>query len=171
MKTIRILGIDPGFGRVGYGIIEGYKNDWKHVVHGCIETSPKKSLVDRLDEVNGELKKIIDTYKPTCAAVEQLYFYNNVKTAIDVGQARGVILLTLRQANLPIVECTPLQVKQTITGYGKADKTQIQYMVSLMLKLPNKKFQDDAADALAVALACTSQTHHVDKPRASRVLG
>ena len=148
----RILGIDPGFGRVGWGIIEGKGAEWKAVDFGCIETSPKDSFVDRLIEIDTELKKIIRKCKPNSSAVEELFFYKNVTTAIQVGQARGVILLTLTQANLKIIECTPLQVKQTIVGYGRAEKSQVQSMIAMQLGLKKQKIQDDAADALAIAL-------------------
>ncbi len=152
ITTERILGIDPGFGRVGYGVIEKKGGAWVHVAHGCIETSSKKTFVDRLKELHAELAAIIRTHHPTSAAMEELFFYKNVKTAIDVGQARGVLLLTCIEAGLSVVEFTPLQIKQAMTGYGRAEKQQIQAMVALQLHLPKKGFQDDAADALAVAL-------------------
>lgn len=153
---MRILGIDPGFGRVGFGVIEKHGADVKVLGYGCIETPKTREFVDRLDFVHKSLKKIIEKYNPDCSAVEDLFFYKNLKTAVKVGQARGVILLTLRQANIPIHEFTPLQIKQALTGYGRAEKAQIQYMVSKILGLNKKRFQDDAADALAVAIACAS---------------
>lgn len=148
----RILGIDPGFGRIGFGVIEGARNEWKAIAYGCIETSAQASFPDRLKSLHTELKKIIATYHPDRAAVEELFFYKNVKTAIDVGQARGAILLTLAQAGLLIDEFTPLQIKQALTSYGRAEKGQVQTMVQLLLGVKDKKLQDDAADALAVAL-------------------
>lgn len=148
----RFLGVDPGFGRIGWGIIEGKGTNWRVVDFGCIETSSKDSFVDRIDQLHKELKQIIKKYKPTNSSVEELFFYKNVTTAIQVGQARGVILLTLRQANLPIHECTPLEVKNTIVGYGRAEKSQVQTMVAMQLGLKKQKLQDDAADALAIAL-------------------
>ncbi|MEK7644476.1 MAG: crossover junction endodeoxyribonuclease RuvC [Patescibacteria group bacterium] len=151
-KPIRILGIDPGFGRLGYGIIEQKSGDWVALDYGCIETSPKNTFVERILQIHNELKEIIAKYKPTRAGVEELFFYKNVTTAVQVGQARGVVLLTLSQAKIPIDEFTPLEVKQAITGYGRAEKGQIQTMVAMILKLKNKKIQDDAADALAVAI-------------------
>lgn len=150
----RIIGIDPGFGRIGFGVIEKKKGDWVHIDHGCIQTSLKDPFIDRLEELNNELKKIIKKFNPTHAAVEDLFFYKNVKTAMKVGQARGVILLTLFQAGLKIYEFTPLQVKQSLTGYGRAEKGQLQRMVKVILNLKCKSIQDDAADALAVALTC-----------------
>ena len=155
-KNIKIIGIDPGYGRIGYGIIEKTRTGEKYITHGLIETSTKKELIDRLGEIHTELSLIIKKYKPDSAAVEKLFFYKNVKTAIDVGQARGVILLTLKNHDLPISEYTPLEIKQAIVGYGRAEKNQIQTMVQMILGLKKQKMQDDAADALAVALTCSS---------------
>jgi len=152
-QGIRIFGIDPGYGRVGWGIVEGSSQEWRHVAHGCIETTPNTPHIPRLSQISKELIKIIEMYQPDCSAVEDLFFYRNVTTAIQVGQARGVILLTLHNAKLPIEEFTPLQVKQAVTGYGKADKKQVQKMVQVMLNLKKIPSPDDAADALAVALA------------------
>ena len=153
MGKERILGIDPGFGRVGYGIVEQTAgNDWQAVCFGCIETSPKNSFVERIVEVRKEIEKIIKEYKPTRGAVEELFFFKNQKTAVEVGQARGVILLTLVEADLPIDEFTPLQVKQAMTGYGRAEKGQMQKIVATILKIKGGVRSDDAADALAIAL-------------------
>ncbi|HSR89145.1 MAG TPA: crossover junction endodeoxyribonuclease RuvC [Candidatus Udaeobacter sp.] len=158
MTSEVILGIDPGFGRVGYGIIKkDAKGEWRAVDFGCIETSAKKSFVQRISEVHEELVQLIKKYKPTRMAVEELFFFKNVKTAIEVGQARGVILLTGVENDLPIDEFTPLQVKQAITGYGRAEKDQMQKMVAMILGIKEKIKSDDAADALAVAL-CAGQS-------------
>ncbi|OGH64305.1 MAG: crossover junction endodeoxyribonuclease RuvC [Candidatus Magasanikbacteria bacterium RIFCSPHIGHO2_01_FULL_41_23] len=157
----RILGIDPGFGRVGVGIIEERGREWVAVYYGCIQTDPKKLFIERLLEIHNTLTKIITQHKPAFAAVEELFFYKNVTTAIQVGQARGVILLTLAQAGIVTHEFTPLEIKQTITGYGRAEKSQIQKMVRVLLHLDKKAIQDDAADALAVAL--TGATRIIDK--------
>ncbi len=161
LKTQRILGIDPGFGRTGWGVIErsGSRSarggqGWQPVACGCIETSAKKDFIDRIDELNIELLKIIKKYRPIRAGVEDLFFAKNVKTAMKVGQARGVILLTLRQAGIPIDEFTPLQIKQALTGYGRAEKGQVQKMVQMILQIKKKITPDDAADALAVAITC-----------------
>lgn len=151
-KIVRILGVDPGFGRIGFGVIEKCKGECRLVCYGCIKTDAKKCFVERLDEMQSELKKIIKKYNPDRAAVEDLFFYKNITTAIKVGEARGVILLTLKQAGISIKEFTPLQVKQAITGYGKAEKFQIQKMLQLQFKLKKKISPDDAADALALAL-------------------
>lgn len=155
-KPHRILGIDPGFGRMGFGVIEERKGNWVCLDYGCIETSADSSFVERLVIIHEELKKIIDKYQIQRAAVEDLFFAKNAKTAIKVGQARGAILLTLHQAGIPIDEFTPLQVKQSVVGYGKAEKMQIQKMVMMILGIKAKKIQDDAADALAIALTCAS---------------
>ncbi len=149
-----ILGIDPGFGRVGWGVIEGGGQDWVHVGHGCIETDSKKSFVERLKDISSELNIIIDQYNPTCSSVEELFFVKNVTTGIQVGQARGVILLSLIQANLPIFEYTPSAIKLAVTGYGNADKQQVQKMIQMQLSLRDVPKPDDAADGLAVALTC-----------------
>lgn len=149
---MRILGIDPGFGRMGYGVIEGGKSDWAVVHYGCVETPAKTDFSSRLCLLHDGLNKIIKKFQPDRAAVEELFFAANAKTAMQVGAARGVILLTLFQAKLPVDEYTPMEVKQAVTGYGHADKTQMQKMIALLLKLSKKPMQDDAADALAVAL-------------------
>jgi len=157
MREEIILGIDPGFGRVGFGIVKkGKRNEWEGVVYGCIETSPKKKFIDRLAEIHQEITKLIRAYKPTRMAVEELFFFKNVKTAMEVGQARGVILLTAVENNLQVDEFTPLQVKQAMTGYGRAEKGQMQKIVALLLGMKEKIKSDDAADALAVAL-CAGQ--------------
>lgn len=150
---MKILGIDPGFGRMGYGVIEGGKSDWVAVQYGCVETPAKTDFSSRLLSLHDELNKILKKFQPDRAAVEELFFAANAKTAMQVGAARGVILLTLLQAKLPVDEYTPLEVKQAVTGYGRAEKQQVQKMLQLLLKLPNIRLQDDAADALAVALS------------------
>jgi len=163
--SFRILGIDPGFGRTGFGIIEKNNGEWKHVTHGCIETSTKKSFVARIEDLHNELSNIIQTYQPHITAVEELFFYKNVTTALKVAQARGVILLTLRQAELPVYEFTPLQIKQSMTGYGRAEKGQLQRMVKMILHLKKPITPDDAADALATALTCATSHVYLDKQK------
>ncbi|MBT4071109.1 MAG: crossover junction endodeoxyribonuclease RuvC [Candidatus Magasanikbacteria bacterium] len=159
----RILGIDPGFGRVGYGIIEGSGSEWTHITHGCIETDKKHSFIERLLELRGDLQSIIQKYAPDVACVEELFFYKNVSTGIQVSQARGVILMVLHDAGLSIHEATPLQIKQSVTGYGKADKIQVQDMVSRLLGLPERRLQDDAADALGAAIYLSGQLNMIEK--------
>ncbi len=162
---IKILGIDPGFGRVGFGIIKGGGGEWRAQSYGCIETDAGRSFLYRLEYIHDTLGRIVKKYRPDLASVEDLFFYKNAKTAIQVGQARGVILLTLRQAGLPVEEFTPLQIKQALTGYGRAEKKQIQRMVAIQLNMEKKPCQDDAADALAAALTCAVSL------RMRRVLG
>ncbi len=167
-KGVRVIGIDPGYGRVGWGIIEGASQNWKHVAHGCIETKPNAPLVPRLAQIARELQIIVDKYKPDCSAVEELFFYKNVTTAIQVAQARGVILLILHNSKLPVDEFTPLQIKQAVTGYGKADKKQVQKMIQFMLELKEIPKPDDAADALAVALSCGASLMFKAKTKMSK---
>lgn len=147
-----VLGVDPGYGRVGLGVVEidGSRN--KSLYYGCIETSKDIEFNQRLFQISQELDAVIKEYKPEVAVVEKLYFAKNTTTAIDVGQARGVILLTLFNNNVPSYELTPLQVKQYASGYGKATKRQIQEVVKLLLGLDKIPKPDDAADALALAI-------------------
>lgn len=147
-----ILGIDPGIADTGYGVIKEEGSHLSCLVYGSIKTSPKDDLITRLDILNRELDKIIKKYKPDLASIEQLFFNKNVRTALVVGQARGVSLLTLKQNNLQIVEFTPSQVKQAVSAYGQASKKQVQKMVKLILNLKELPYPDDAADALAIAI-------------------
>jgi len=155
-----ILGIDPGIADTGYGIIESEGNKIIPITYGSIKTSKKLSLAERLVKLEEELNQIIKKYKPVKAGVEELFFCNNAKTAFTVGQARGVILLTLIKNNLPISEFTPLQIKQGLTGYGKADKYQIQHIVKTILGLKEIPKPDDAADALAVAICTINNSYN-----------
>lgn len=152
-----ILGIDPGFGRVGYGAIRMENSKYQHMGNGTIETSCKDKFEQRLDIIYNCVTQIIIKCSPDAVAIEKLYFQNNQKTAIDVAQARGVILLAARKLNVPIFEYTPLEVKTVITGYGRAQKRQIIYMIKKLLNLEEMPKYDDAADALAIAL-CHAQT-------------
>lgn len=151
-----ILGIDPGYGITGFGFIKEHKNKLEVLAYGVIRTPAKMHFPDRLKIISEDLKGLIKKYKPTIAGVEKLYFAKNAKTAMDVGQARGVILLSLIESNIPIIEVTPLQVKQGITGYGKAQKPQIQEMVKRLLNLAKIPKPDDAADALAIAITISN---------------
>lgn len=148
----RILGIDPGYGRVGWGIIEGSGSTWQYIGHGCIDTDKRFSFAKRLLHIEQELQEVINRYEPTFSAVEQVFFSKNVTTGIAVSQARGVILLTLAHHAIPIAELTPTQIKQALTGYGNAEKRQVQEMVKRELQMTELPKQDDAADALAVAI-------------------
>lgn len=158
-----VLGIDPGTAICGYGVVEAASGSRLIPrAYGAITTSPKARMEDRLLKLYDELDDIIKTYHPAAMGVEQLFFNRNVTTAIPVGQARGVVLLAAAKNQLEIVERTPLQVKQSVTGYGKATKEQIIYMVTKLLHLPASPKPDDVADALAVAV-CT--LHSMDSLR------
>lgn len=149
-----ILGIDPGTATTGYGIIEKEKNELAPLRFGCIETPRGLDQAIRLHILRKELLVILEKYTPTLAGVEQLFFAKNIKTALSVAEARGVVLETLHSKGLKILERTPLQVKQAVTGYGSADKIQVQKMVKVLLKLTDIPKPDDAADALAIAICC-----------------
>ncbi|MEI8360589.1 MAG: crossover junction endodeoxyribonuclease RuvC [bacterium] len=149
------LGIDPGIADTGFGVIKKNGADLICLAYGSIKTPKDEKIENRLNQLYQDLKFIIDKYQPVCSGVEQLFFTNNAKTAIIVGEARGVILLTLAQAAVPIREYTPLQIKQAISTYGKAEKAQVQRMVQVILKLQSIPKPDDAADALAIAI-CTA---------------
>ena len=151
---MRIIGIDPGTGILGFGVIDVMNGKVKMVDAGVITTPAHTPLPDRLEEIYNGLTGIIADTKPTVMAIEKLFFAQNVTTAMSVSHARGVAMLTGKQANLQIEEYTPLQIKQTITGYGKADKKQVQEMVRIQLGLTEVPKPDDCADALAAAIMC-----------------
>jgi crossover junction endodeoxyribonuclease RuvC len=150
---MRILGIDPGVATTGWSIVD-FDNDIKVVDFGVILTSKELSQPERLLEISSDLKNIINKYKPQKAGIELLLFNNNAKTAMIVGEARGVILLELQLANLEITQLTPPQVKSSVTGNGRADKKQVQENVKRICKLEELPKPDDAADAIAVAIGC-----------------
>ncbi len=152
-KKTTILGIDPGLADTGYGVLIK-ERELRYLAHGCIKTRAGLAMADRLKTIYQELKKVVRKYSPAVIAVEKLFFCKNVKTALEVGQARGVILLTASQTNLQFEEYTPLQVKQAVVGYGNADKHQVQMMVKTILGLKKIPEHDDAADALAIAICC-----------------
>ncbi len=154
-----ILGIDPGTATTGFGIIESRKKELTCIEYGIIETSPKLDMGERLKKINRELEEIIKSYEPEIAAVESLYFFKNLKTALPVSQARGVILLSFSNKNVPFKEFTPLQAKTAVAGYGRASKDQVQKMIKHILKLEKTPKPDDAADALAIAVCCA---YHLD---------
>lgn len=149
---MRVLGIDPGFDRLGIGVVDISGGDAVWVHHACVQTRADGSLGERLKTVRDGLAATICEFCPELIAVEKLFFQTNVKTAINVSMARGVILLAAADAHLPVVELTPNQVKQGIAGSGNADKKQVQMMVRLLLKLGSVPQPDDAADALAIAM-------------------
>lgn len=147
-----ILGLDPGTATVGFALLQKNKNKLTAAQYGCIKTKPGGDAGERLVHIAKELQKIIMQFKPQVAAIERLFFMNNIKTAMSVSQARGVMLMTLAKLKLPTYEYTPLQVKLTVTGYGKAPKMQVQKMVKTVLQLDKLPEPDDAADALAIAI-------------------
>ncbi len=154
---MRILGIDPGYAIIGYGIIDFFGGKYKTLNYGAITTSSDTPFTKRLELIYDELELIIAKTKPQVAAIERLYFQNNQKTAIDVAQARGVIMLALQKSKLPVFEYTPLQIKTALTGYGRAKKPQMMEIVRRHLGLKEVPKPDDTADALAVAL-CHAQS-------------
>lgn len=147
-----VLGIDPGTAITGYGLVKGEGDDLTLVAYGAITTSSDWPLPERLQHIYRELTALVEDRQPTAVAVEELFFSKNVRTALSVGQARGVALLAAANAGLPIHEYTPLQVKQAIAGYGQATKDQVQQMVRMLLGLDSVPQPDDAADAIAVAI-------------------
>lgn len=154
---MRIIGIDPGYAIVGFGIIEYDNSRFKTIDYGAVTTPAKIDFNRRLEIIYSDICQILDTYKPESLAIEKLYFQNNQKTAIDVAEARGVILLSAVQRNIFVKEYTPLEVKKSITGYGQAIKKQVQEMTKRILHLPEIPKPDDTADALAIAV-CHAHT-------------
>lgn len=149
---MRAMGIDPGTAICGFGVVDSMGGRIKPVTYGTIQTEPKYTDAERLVMIYDGLKELYDRYQPDVIGVEQLFFNRNVTTAITVGQARGIILLTAQQAHIPILEFTPLQVKQGVTGYGRATKQQVIDMTMRLLGIREKIKPDDAADALAMAI-------------------
>lgn len=149
---MRVLGVDPGTGRLGWAIVEKEKGKESLVECGCIETPAHTNLNIRLELIFHELTRIIKEYQPTEASVEDLFFATNRKTVMSVGAARGVVLLACQLAGLKISSYTPLQIKSTIAGYGSADKKQVEFMVKQILKMKDLKQIDDTMDAIAAAL-------------------
>lgn len=148
-----ILGIDPGIGRMGWGVIQSQNSKLKSQNYGCLETDPKETIENRLLAVYKFVDSLIKKYKPDALATEELFFNTNTKTAMTVGQARGVVIVCGAINHVPVFSYTPLQVKIAITGYGRAAKGQIGQMVAVILSLPNVPKLDDTTDALAVAIA------------------
>ena len=154
---MRILGIDPGYAIVGVGCIDYEGNRFKTVEYGAITTDASEDMFDRLKKIYDEITEMIDRIKPDAVAIEELFFYNNQKTAINVAQARGVLVLAAKNKGIPIYEYTPLQVKQAVVGYGRAEKNQVQQMTKAILNLSAVPKPDDTADALAIAV-CHAHT-------------
>lgn len=147
-----ILGVDPGTARLGWGIVKDKNSRQTVGAYGCLETVKTKPDAQRLEELFNNFSQLLEKFKPDAVAVEDLFFFKNQKTVIQIGQARGVILLAAQKLSLPIFSYSPLQVKMAVTGYGRADKNQVQQMTKAILKLASIPKPDDAADALAVAL-------------------
>ncbi|MDR3559375.1 MAG: crossover junction endodeoxyribonuclease RuvC [Candidatus Pacebacteria bacterium] len=150
--NLRVLGIDPGTATTGWAIVEENSGQTKAVAYGHISTDKGNSPENRLCEICNDLVEIIKKYRPAEAAIEELFFFKNQKTVISVAQSRGAVLLTLRQNNVRIASYTPLQVKQALTGYGRAEKKQIQLMTKSIMNLAELPRPDDTADAIAIAL-------------------
>ncbi|MGB9724017.1 MAG: crossover junction endodeoxyribonuclease RuvC [Chloroflexia bacterium] len=148
---MRVLGLDPGTARMGWGVIEG-EEEPSLVAYGTLSTPAGRPLADRLYALFQALRELVSRYRPQAAALEELFFARNTRTAFAVGQARGSALVALAESGLPVYEYTPLQVKMAVTGYGQAEKAQVQEMVRALLRLERVPRPDDAADALAVAL-------------------
>ncbi|MEW6503010.1 MAG: crossover junction endodeoxyribonuclease RuvC [Chloroflexota bacterium] len=147
-----VVGIDPGVATTGFGVVRDTRNGILLVDYGIITTPADMPLASRLLMLHNELEKIIQLHRPESSAVEKLFFQKNVTTAIAVGQARGVALLTLAENQIEVSEYTPLEVKQAVAGFGSADKKQVQYMVKALLNMEKIPSPDDAADALAIAI-------------------
>lgn len=168
IKSMIILGIDPGTATTGFGVLESSGGKISAIDHGCILTDSKLEMPERLNLIGEQLKKIITKYKPHAIAVEELFFFKNAKTAISVGEARGVVLYIGKSMELEVFEYTPLQVKQAVVGYGRAEKKQVQNMVKMILGLNVIPKPDDAADALAVAICCANSMKLEGKINKSR---
>lgn len=147
-----IIGIDPGLATVGFGVIRKETDRISPVSYGCIRTSSGKQNPERLMEIYDEINELFEKYPPSVVAVEKLFFTNNITSAMSVSEARGVIFLAAQQKNIPVIEYTPKQVKQAITGSGRADKKQVQDMIKRLLGLDEIPKPDDAADGLSIAL-------------------
>ena len=158
--NMRALGIDPGTGRCGFGIVDKKGNLISAVDYGVIETTKEYNLSERLNIIFTGVNELIEIYKPDVMGIETLYFNKNITTAISVAQARGVIQLAGFQKNIKIFECTPLQVKQQVVGYGRAEKKQVIEMIMQIMNIKKKISPDDAADALAIALTAIYRTEY-----------
>ena len=149
---MKILGIDPGYGITGFGLIEAHQGQYHLLRCGAITTPAGMDFSARLEIIYNDMKQLLEVTQPDCVAIEELFFGQNVTTGIGVAQSRGVILLAIRQAGLEVTSYKPMQVKQSVVGYGNATKRQVQYMTKRLLKLDAMPKPDDAADAIAIAL-------------------
>lgn len=153
---MRIIGIDPGTAITGFSILESYQGNIQLLEYGCIRTSAGLDMSDRLNQIATDIDIIVEKWKPQTASIEKLYFQTNVKTAISVAQARGVIIQKLTENGISINEYTPLQIKLAVCGYGKADKKMVQQMIKVILELNKIPQPDDAADAIAAAICLSN---------------
>ena len=160
---MRIIGIDPGYAILGYGIVDKVGNNFKAVDYGAITTDLKMDMPDRLLHIYRELEELIIRYKPEHLAIEELFFNNNAKTALLVGQARGIAILSCKGHGMEVYEYTPLQIKQGLVGYGRAEKKQVQQMVKMILNLKEVPKPDDTADALAAAVCHGNSVNYIKK--------
>ena len=156
-SCMKILGIDPGMAIVGYGLIEVNRDSIELLTSGSIQTDKKLPDSKRLLEIYNDLTTVVDKYKPDCASVEELFFFKNQKTVIPVAEARGIILTVLENFNIPIFSYTPMVVKQVLTGYGRAEKKEVEQMVKIALQRANLPKLDDTVDAIAIAI-CHSRS-------------
>ena len=167
---MRILGIDPGYGITGFGIVEAQRNHFRLLQYGAITTPPGTDFPLRLQMIYNDMTELLQVAKPDCVAIEELFFGQNVTTGIGVAQSRGVILLAIQQAGVPIYQYKPMQVKQSVVGYGNATKHQVQDMTKRILHLNATPKPDDAADAIAIALcharSSTSLLAQIHTPKA-----
>ena len=147
-----ILGIDPGYAIVGYGVIEYKNNHFTVLTYGAVTTAAGMPFNERLEHIYNGITEVIEKYKPVSLSIEKLFYNSNAKTVIDVSQARGVLILAAQKQRLSVCEYTPLQVKQSVVGYGRAEKKQVQEMTRILLNLEKIPKPDDAADALALAI-------------------
>ncbi len=157
-----ILGIDPGFAITGYGVVKYEGNKFSTVDYGAITTQSNMELPKRLLHLHLSLKELISRHKPDAISIEELFFNKNIKTALTVGHGRGVAVLAAAESGLDVFEYTPLQVKQSVVGYGRAEKAQVQQMVKIILNLPQIPKPDDVADALAIAV-CHGHSHRMSR--------
>ena len=166
---MRILGIDPGYGITGFAVIDASRNQYQLVTCGAITTPPGGDFSARLEMIYEDMRKLLEMAKPDTVAIEELFFGQNVTTGIGVAQSRGVILLAIRQADVPVFQYKPMQVKQAVVGYGNATKHQVQDMTKRLLRLEKMPKPDDAADAIAIALcharSATSLLAQINKSR------
>lgn len=155
---MRILGIDPGVATIGFGLVEAERNQYSLIRCGVITTPAHTSLASRLDQIYHDLSELLDAFQPDAVSIEELFFNTNITTGIAVAHGRGVILLACQQAGVQIHEYTPLQVKQAVVGYGRAEKKQVMDMVRRICNLKSAPKPDDAADAVALALCHARST-------------